>query len=425
MKTLRLPLILISLLAAISAIAQQSDITYTGQITFDPRVRSLQVAPESNWLLPPVIMMGTSDQIRVTFDYMDYDLHYLRYSVYHCDNQWRPSQLVENEWVDGFNQADITDYQRSEATFAQYCNYTFALPNEEMRLLLSGNYLVRVYEQDDPDHILFQARFRVCENIISVGALASSNTDIDYNANHQQLEINLNFKAGVIDDPYGEITTIVEQNTRTDNSVVLTRPTSVGMNNITYEHQPQLIFDAGNEYRRFEIVNAHSINPGVERLNYFEPYYHATLYADEPRRDHQYIYDQTQHGRFFIRNAEADNSACESDYVVTHFTLDTGGPLTGGKVVLEGDLVNSLPPELAVMKYDAASGCYTGELFLKQGAYNYQYLFIPDGTSRGRTDVIEGDKFQTINHYYIYVYDRPSGGRYDRLVGFGLTRSGQ
>ena len=411
------------LITTTAAMAQE--IEYTGVRIFDPSVHTVQVAPESNPYLPPVIILGSDDRINVSFDILDYDVHYLRYSVYHCDAQWRPSQLVESEWVSGFNQADITDYAQSQATFTHYYNYAFSLPNDEMQLLISGNYLLRVYEQDNPDKVLFQTRFCLCENRVGVQAGVTSRTDFDYNDAHQQLDITLNYKLGAIMDPYGELTTVITQNTRTDNKAILRQPMSVGVGTVTYDHQPQLIFTAGNEYRRFETVFEHSLNMGVQAIEYFEPYYHATLYRDEPRIGREYIYDQTQHGRFTIRNAESDDSSIESDYMVTHFTLDTEGErLTGGNIFLEGEFAHGLPAQQVLMQWDQMMQCYTCDLLLKQGAYNYQYLWVPDGTTVGRTDFIDGDKYQTVNNYYIRVYDRPSGERYDRLVGFGVARSG-
>ena len=184
-------LLVACLVATIVAMAQEID--YTGVRIFDPSVHSVQVAPMSNPYLPPVIMMGSDDRINVSFDLLDYDVHYLRYSVYHCDAQWRPSQLVESEWVSGFNQADITDYAQSQATFTHYYNYAFSLPNDEMQLLISGNYLLRVYEQDDPGKVLFQTRFSLCENRVGVQAGVTSRTDFDYNDAHQQLDITLNY----------------------------------------------------------------------------------------------------------------------------------------------------------------------------------------------------------------------------------------
>ena len=389
----------------------------------DTNVRSLKVAPESNIYLPAVLVMGSADHLVVNFDYIDYDVHYLRYSLQHCDALWQPSQLMESEYVDGFNYADIDDYVQSESTFTHYYNYNFTLPNDDMVITRSGNYVLRIYEQDDPDKVLFQTRFMVVEPLLTVMTDVSANTDEDYNDAHQQLTVDLHYKPGVVADPYSELTTVVYQNTRTDNAVVLSRPMSAGIGNVKYEHLPELIFDAGNEYRRFETVNIHSLNMGVAGIDYVQPFYHATLLEDRPRVNEQYLYDQTQRGHFTIRNAEGDDSMIDADYVVTHFTLNTGGRLEGGNIFLEGEFTHGMPAATTMMKYDAATGCYVNDLLLKQGAYNYQYLWVPDGAITGLTGVIDGDKYQTVNQYLVLVYHRPSGGRYDRLVGYGLTRS--
>ena len=150
------------------------------------------------------------------------------------------------------------------------------------------------------------------------------------------------------------------------------------------------------------------------------------LGVDEPRNEVQYLYDKTQFGRFTVRNAEAfGESAVQADYMITHFTLDTGGKLNGGNVWLYGEMVNGYPASQAMMKYDASEGCYTADLLLKQGAYNYMYLWVPDGTTVGQTARIEGDHYETVNEYLVKVYDRPIGERYDHFVGYGVVYSGK
>lgn len=388
-------------------------------------VKSLKVAPLSNPYMPPIISLDGGDFIQVNFDYLDYDVHYLRYRVTHCDAQWQPSDLVESEYVSGFNQADITQYAQCNNTFTHYYNYNFTLPNDEMQLLKSGNYLITIFEQSDPDVVVAQARFSVSENLVRVLPEVSSRTDVDYNSEHQQLKFDVRYKPGAIADPYNELTAVVTQNSRLDNAVVLKQPMMVGSNSVTYSHNRALIFPAGNEYRRIETVNLHSLNMGVAAIEYFDPYYHATLHTDEPRATQPYLYDKTQHGHFTIRNAESAHSATEADYVVTHFSLYTGAPLQGGHLMVQGEFTASLPVGDCFMGFDPQSGCYTCDLLLKQGAYNYQYLWIPDGSQVGQTAPIEGNKFQTGNEYLVKIYDRPMGERYDRLVGYGITYGGR
>ena len=393
---------------------------------FNPNVHSLKVCLASNMYIPPVLMMNGDDRLVVSFDYLDYDVHYLRYSVTHCNADWQPSQLVESEYVSGFNYADIDDYAPSEATYVHYYNYQFMLPNPDMELLVSGNYLLTVYEQDNSDDILFQTRFSVCEGRVGVYPQVTSRTDVEYNNRFQQVSFDVRFKAGQIKDPYTELTCVVTQNSREDNEVTVVRPLMVGVDHVTYDHNRDLIFPGGNEFRRFETVAAHNLNMGVKSIRYFNPMYHATLMVDEPRCETQYLYDQTQFGRFTIRNAEAyDENELQADYMITHFTLNTGGKLNGGNVWLYGEFLKGYPASQSMMKYDASSGCYTAELLLKQGAYNYMYLWVPDGTSAGQTGKIEGDHYETINEYLVKVFDRPMGERYDHLVGYGVAYSGK
>ena len=328
--------------------------------------------------------------------------------------------------MDGFNYADITDYAQSEATFTHYYNYRFCVPNEDMHITKSGNYVLQVYEQDDPDVVLFQTRFSVCENTVHVQPVVTSRTDIDYNESHQQLEFDVVYRQGLIADPYQELTAIITQNTRLDNAVMIKRPMMVAPGKITYAHVPELIFAAGNEWRRFETVNTHTINMHLDAIRYFEPYYHATVSTDFPRSEGGYLYDRTQFGRFTIRNAEFDETSdTQADYLVTHFTLDVGRKLEGGELHLDGEFTQGLPREATLMKYDEYSGCYTCDMLLKQGAYNYQYLWYPYGSVAGETAFTEGDKYQTVNEYVIRIYDHPSGERYDHFVGYGVVYSGK
>lgn len=398
----------------------------TRPIIFDANVRSLKLHLANNMYIPPILMLNGDDRLVVNFDYLGYDVHYLRYSVTHCNADWQPSQLVESEYVSGFNYADIDDYQLSEATYVHYYNYQFVLPNDDMELLVSGNYLLTVYEQDDPDELLFQTRFSVCEGKVNVLPQVTSRTDVEYNNRFQQVSFDVRYKPNQIKDPYSELTCIVYQNSRQDNAVTVKRPLMAGVDHVTYDHNRDLIFPAGNEFRRFETVAAHNINMGVQSIRYYKPMYHATLTVDEPRNEIQYLYDKTQFGRFTIRNAEAYNEdIMQADYMITHFTLDMGGKMNGGNVWLYGEFMEGQPASQAMMNYDASSGCYVADVLLKQGAYNYLYLWVPDGTSVGQTSRIEGDHYETVNEYLVMVYDRPVGERYDRLIGYGVAYSGK
>lgn len=404
----------------------------TGQITeddtrtqvADSRFKSLQVKLDGNDYFPPIIELNSDDRIKISFDEFTEERSYLRYSVIHCNADWTPSNLVESEYVDGFNYADIEDYKFSIGTLCHYVHYSFTLPNDDIRLLVSGNYLVKVYAEDEPEETLLQARFYVCENAVSVGTSVTSRTDIDFNREHQQVSFTINTKDYHIRNLYSDLKAYVSQNSRNDNEVMVSSPLMVSGKNITYDHDKRLIFEAGNEFRRIETVAQHGISMGVERMEFHHPFYHAVLFTDEMRAEDSYLYDKTQLGRFTIRSSEATDSDNGSEYIVTHFTLDTGGKINGGKIYLNGEFTNNLFTPATMMKYDPSSGLYTADILLKQGAYNYQYLFVPDGSTRGYSS-IDGNKYQTVNEYLVRVYHRDPASRYDRLIGFGITFSGK
>ena len=390
----------------------------------DSRFKSLQVKLDGNDYFPPIITLNSDSKIRISFDELSDERSYLRYSIIHCNADWAPSNLVESEYLEGFNYADIEEYKFSIGTLCHYVHYSFSIPNDKIQFRVSGNYLVKIYADDEPDVTLLQARFYVCENAVSVGTSVTSRTDIDYNREHQQVSFIVDTKEYSIRNMYSDLKAYVSQNSRIDNEVIIERPLMVSGKRITYDHDKRLIFEAGNEFRRIETVAQHGISMGVESMEYHHPYYHARLFTDRMRTEDNYIYDKTQMGRFTIRSSEANDSDNGSEYIITHFTLDTGGKINSGKIYINGEFTNNMFTPSSLMKYDPSTGLYYTDMLLKQGAYNYQYLYVPDGSRRGYYS-IEGNKYQTVNEYLVRIYHRDPASRYDRFIGFGITFSGK
>ena len=113
----------------------------------------------------------------------------------------------------------------------------------------------------------------------------------------------------------------------------------------------------------------------------------------------------------------------DAEYTRVHFTLDYKEPVKDGNIYLFGELTNWKFSKEAQMKFDETSTSYETELFLKQGYYNYEYVFVKDGTNFGDESWLEGNHYETENAYWILVYHRPVGGRYDKLVSARRFRS--
>lgn len=435
-----LPFLLTTLLT-IAALFPMNAAENTSTGIFDPKFRTITTDVSGNRLAPPVITLGSADQLHIGFDCMSEDREFLRYSIYHCNSRWEPSNLVDAEVFDGFNYADITDYAFSRATSTHYVHYSITLPNADFQFRISGNYLLKVYPENDLEKTLLQVRFMVSEGAVGIRGNATSRTDIDYNGSNQQLEFRVDLNRYPVRDAFNDLAICITQNGRTDNPAIVTHPSRMEGNTLVYEHQPQLIFPAGNEYRRMETVQMQYPGMRIDHIDYFAPYYHHFVELDKPRHSSLYTYDSTQHGRFFVREYNADDSDTEADYSVVHFVLDML-PVPGADVYIEGDFTNRRFDESSKMAYDSEAGVYHKEMLLKQGAYNYQYLTLPSGVQHGtkRRDatllnngvnakassaVTEGNFYQTVNEYLVTVYYRAPGERYDRLLGCTLIYSGE
>lgn len=393
----------------------------TTQGILNPNFRTLIVEKEGDFYSPPVIQLGSGERIVVSFDEIGEDWSRLQYRLLHCNADWQPSRLIEAEYIDGFNFSDIDDYAFSGNTFTNFVNYRFTIPAENMHLLASGNYVAEVYPQDDPDDVILRARFQVSEGKSYVEGLASSRTDRGYNSEWQQLELAVNSGDRNI-NPYNDIVISVVQNRRPDTEVFVSHPLRVENGKIIYQHNPNLIFPASNEYRRFETVRADYPGMGIEQVGFEGRSYQAWLHTDEERAEHEYLFDQTQQGRFKIDSYTATDPDLGGDYVDVHFTLDFP-QLMNGDIYINGDFTSNLYDEQYKMKYDPNTMLYTLTLPLKQGSYNYQYVAVKEGEKKGSTALVEGNKYETKNEYTVSVFYRSPTGRADRLIGSATIMS--
>lgn len=402
-----IPIILLAILQSTMLKAQENGV-------YVDNIKTLQVRLNGEWGEQPVMLLGGNNFMEISFDDLQHNFVRYSYTITHCNADWNPSDLLRSEYMTGFDDNRIEDYEQSMNTEMEYNHYSFTLPNEDVKLLVSGNYIVNIFEDGD-DEPVARACFSILEPHVGLSMEVSNNTDIDTYQKHQQLSFKINYSSFQTRNAVDELIPVVRQNNRWDNAVYNLKPTYMRLNEMIYEHNRNLIFEAGNEYRRFEILDRHVPTMRVNKMYYDGDYYHAELLTDEQRT--AYIFDRDQNGRFYIRNGENIDNDSESDYYFTHFRLEMP-QIPGGELYLNGDLTNnSFEPEY-MMEYNILEHAYEATLLLKQGSYNYQYLFLPDGASQGTSVPADGSFHQTENEYSVYVYYRGFGSRYDRLVAF-------
>ena len=187
---------------------------HTHTAVFNEAVRTLRVGtlggPRGQTGIP--VAVTDNGGFVISFDHLSEDREYLRYTLTHCTADWTPDQLSYVEYLDGFNEGTIDYYDFSRATTVHYVHYTLTLPNEQTRPTISGNYLLRVYPESNPEDIWLQCRLAVSEGSAVLGAEITTRTDVDYNRKHQQLSVNANVHGAAVTDSYNDLILVIEQN---------------------------------------------------------------------------------------------------------------------------------------------------------------------------------------------------------------------
>jgi len=386
-----------------------------GNTVFDPQIKSLQAVVNDDWLSLPVMRLGSNDILKISFDELSHDYHHYIYRLEHCEADWTPSQeLFESDWLEGFNGNPIDDYEPSVNTTVPYTHYWLQIPNDRMRLKLSGNYRLRIYEDGDDDRELMTVDFWVTEESMPLSLSATTNTDIDTNVSHQQVSMTLGYGAFRVVNPTEQILVTVMQNCRDDNRKTGVKPTIIKSNGVEWQHCRSFIFDAGNEYHKFEVLDVSHATMGIDFIQWNGDNYEAYPFTDEVRRN--YLYDEDANGAFYIRNSDNWENTITCDYVWVVYRLKCP-ELPEGNMVIDGRWTTDNSQDTYTMTYDHKTGSYVARVLQKQGYYSYQYLWqLPDGTRRYAPS--EGSFYQTENRYQAFVYFRGIGENTWRLAAY-------
>ena len=384
-----------------------------GNRIFSPQIKSLQVVVNQDFLSPAVMRLHTDDILQIAFDELSHDYHRYAYTIERCEADWTPSEeMFESDWLEGFNAIVIDDHEQSVNTIIPYTHYQLQIPNSQCRLKMSGNYRLHIID-DESQKELACVEFMVTDQTMSLFMEASTNTDIDHNISHQQLSISLNYNNHIVTNPQEQIRMVVRQNDREDNSRLHVSPSFIQANGLRWQHHQQLIFDAGNEYHKYEVLDPSHPTMGIDYINWDGEQYQVYPFINEPRP--HYIYDEDADGAFYIRNSDNRENDTASEYVWVNYRLKAP-ELPFGRIIIQG-MWTTEAPETYLMSYDEKERLYTASILQKQGYYSYQYLW-QDQDGHLQTLPSEGNFYQTENRYQAYIYYKGTGERTWRLVSY-------
>src|SRR6185503_15865710 len=111
-----------------------------------------------NQMAMPVINLNSNDQLELSFDDLDGDTKYYYYTYQLCNSDWTPANIGQFDYIKGFTQNRITDYKYSSVALTRYTHYRIMLPERNMYLTRSGNYIVKVFLNGDTSQLVFTKR---------------------------------------------------------------------------------------------------------------------------------------------------------------------------------------------------------------------------------------------------------------------------
>ena len=381
-----------------------------------PNIKSLQVILNDDFEALPVLQLNGHDVMHISFDELSHNYKRFTYHVEPCNPDWTPTEgLFDADWLEGINDQPIDEYDNSINTSVLYTNYAFDFPNEQTNVRISGNYRLHIVD-DETQEDAAVVEFRVLEPITNVGLGVTTNTDIDLNGRYQQVNMTVKLNGLKVTRIDEELQTFVMQNGREDNMKVNIKPNYITPQAFQWEHNRRLIFDAGNEYHKFEVLDPRHLSMGLADVMWDKETntWHAVPYPCEQRRS--YLYDEDTDGAFLLRNSDNYDAERTSEYVYVHYFLKPLREYSNAHIVLNGRWTTE-PLDNYIMQYDEAEQVYKLTVMQKLGYYNYQLLLMDyDGTTHTLPE--EGSFFETENKYQALVYYKATSERAWRLVGF-------
>ena len=380
-------------------------------------IGSIIFQAEEQMVNTPIVELGKTFTLR--FDDLNADESYYYYTIQHANADWTASELYKSEYIDGFDDVRIRNMTNSSATLQSYTHYALTVPNRDVKITASGNYVLAVF--DESQELVFTKRFVVYEQLANVQLGVFRLRELDGIDSQQRIEIGVQTANINSRQPDQEITVWALQNYRWSSARKIPKYDYVMNQSLRFEYDNNLIFEGGNEYLFFDTKDIRSTGGNVAFIRR-DNLYQSILYPNFVRNGNVYTYAPDINGNFVIQTTEGANPNTDADYTDVSFRLRSSE--TNYDFYVTGLFNQHQPRSDHQLQYDSTNNLHQVTVRLKQGVYNYKYIAVDSAGQRFENGV-GGSHWETENEYLVLVYLRRFGDRYDRLVGIGVGNSRQ
>lgn len=378
----------------------------------------------NNWEISyPVIELNGENQLLLSFDDLSDEVKDFSYKLIHCNADWTASDMSENEYLDGFFDNQMQAPRPSFNTFTNFYHYKLLLPNKDVQLRLSGNYIVKIYDNYDENDLVLTRRFSITENTVNIKGNLKRAILSKYRSTHQQLDFRIQTNDLVINDPYSDVKVAIVPNNIWQLAKTDLQPQFVRDGEFIYEDADENSYMGYNEFRTFDMKSLKYLQTNIEKIYFEDDEYYVRLMNDDNKRFKVYLNEKDINGSYIVRNRDFEDFEVDADFAKVYFYLPMEEPLSEGDMYVFGELSNWQTSKENRMKYNYEKKAYQLMMLLKQGYYNYEYVVKNKDKGTFDPQFIEGSHYETENNYLIFVYLQGFGDAYDRLVGFGIFNS--
>lgn len=354
----------------------------------------------------PYYYLNSPEKLVVSFDLLNYDNNDIYYNIYRQQAYGEPP-LQQIQYLDNPQMVDIPNGATSMSTKTPYIHYKVAIPNQRMKPLMSGDYVIEFYSdqyQNKGDGFLM-VPFTVVEPLTSVELsfpFYAIGVDTD---THQQVNVSVNGQGEYINNPTTNNMSVRVWQNFAQRGINLTQPSSLTSNQVLFQDDKGARFPGGNEYFHFDLLYPQGGgNIQIDSIKVHPSYYEAFLPVRGIRINKPYLYESDMDGLYRVHTAEftAQNIDVDGEYELVRFNIDCNG-LNDFNPQKENIFIigQAFGPWGKQMHYDPQSGLMTYLMMVKQGYLDYAFVRRNNNYEEQN---LGGDHRQTTNTYTALVY---------------------